>query len=260
MENDLAPKRRPLFDLLFSYLDERLPSDRMIIYALLIIFVSASSTGLLSLNKAHSTVVPSAGGVLVEGIIGSPRFVNPVLAITRTDSDLVALTYSGLLKLDENGTLVPDLAESMTVSDDGLVYNIVLRDDVQFHNGTPIRSDDVAYTIKLIQDSELKSPLRGNWSGVTVEVINERELNFILENAYSPFRENLTVGIMPKNIWDSLSNEELPFSQHNTEPIGSGPYTLTDVTRDDAGLINGYELRAFSDGRQAPKITTVMIK
>lgn len=260
MEHDVVPKRRPLFDLFFSYLDHLFPSDRAIIYVLLIVFVSASSIALLSLNNAYSTVVPSEGGVLIEGMIGSPRFVNPALAITRTDTDLVALTYSGLLKLDENGNLIPDLAESITISEDGLVYNVILRNDIQFHDGTAIRSDDVAYTIALIQDPELKSPLRGNWSGVTVEVIDDRELNFILEKAYAPFSENLTVGIMPKTTWDSLSIEELPFSQHNAEPIGSGPYKLASVTRDNAGLINGYELKAFSDGRETSKISTIIIK
>lgn len=259
MENDTAPRKRPLFDSFFAYLDARLPSDRIIIYALMIVFVSAASIALLSLNRAYSVSVPNSGGTLAEGLVGTPRFVNPVLAITRTDTDLVSLIYSGLMKIDTTGALVPDLAESVTVSDDGLVYNVILRDDVQFHDGTPIHAEDVAYTIELIQDPELKSPLRGNWSGVDVEVLGDRELNFVLEKPYTPFLENLTVGIMPKHIWDSLSIEELPFSQHNTDPIGSGPYKVANDSRNKSGLINGYTLRAFTDGRPTAKIDTIAI-
>lgn len=257
MERDSAPQRRPLFDLFFRYLDRRAPSDRAILYILATVFVGAIVTALLSLNAAFSTVVPNSGGTLVEGIVGTPRFVNSVLAMTRTDSDLTALIYSGLMRIDPNGELVPDLAESVTVSDDGRVYNIVLRDDIQFHDGTPIRANDVAFTIDLIQDPELKSPLRGNWTGVTVEVVDERELNLVLEDAYTPFRENLTVGIMPEHIWSPLSIEELPFSPNNTNPVGSGPYRIHDITRNKSGIIESYLLRAFTDGREQPNIDTV---
>lgn len=259
MEPDLAPKKRPLFDSFFIYLDRRSPSDRMILYVLGIVFLGALFAVLLSLNAMFSATVPSRGGTLVEGIVGTPRFVNPVLAITRTDNDLTALVYSGLMRIDPTGDLAPDLAESVTVSEDGLVYNVVLRDDIVFHDDTPIRARDVAFTIELIQDPELKSPLRGNWTGVTVEVINDRELNFVLEAPYTPFAENLTVGIMPEHIWAPLSIEELPFSQHNTEPIGSGPYELADVTRNKSGLIGGYTLTAFADGRERPNIDTIVL-
>src|SRR5690606_21921144 len=119
--------------------------------------------------------------------IGSPRFINPVLAITKADNDLVALTYSGLVRLSPDGQLQNDLAESVTVSDDGTVYNVILKDDRYFHDGTKVTAEDVAFTIGLIQKAGLKSPLRGNWSGVTVEVINSHELNFVLDSAYTPF-------------------------------------------------------------------------
>ncbi|MEZ4199988.1 MAG: ABC transporter substrate-binding protein [Candidatus Paceibacterota bacterium] len=156
--------------------------------------------------------VPHSGGTLVEGVVGTPRFINPVLAIGRADHDLVALTYSGLMKLDTDGNLVPDLAKDITVSEDGTVYNITLNEDRYFHDGTPLTAADVLFTIGLIQDPELKSPLRGNWAGVVVEELGEYELNLILEDAYAPFLENLTVGILPKHIWSGLSTEEMPLA------------------------------------------------
>ncbi len=259
MDYSPAPKKRSFFDWFFHYLDRRKPSDRLLVYVLLITLIASSAIALIGVSRMFTTDVPGQGGMLVEGIVGTPRFVNPVLSITRTDNDLVALVYSGLMKLAPDGMLTPDLAESVTVSEDGLVYNVILRNDIQFHDGTPIRAEDVAYTIELIQNPDLKSPLRGNWNGVRVEVIDERELNIILADAYTPFMENLTVGIMPEHVWGSLSIEELAFSQHNTEPIGSGPYRISTVSRNKSGLINSYQLEAFEDGRGRANINAIEI-
>lgn len=261
MNTDARPNARPpLFDRFFSYIDAQKPSDRAIFGILLVVFVSALACAVIAFFRAEAISIPSEGGIFIEGIAGTPRFVNPSLALSRTDEDMVALLYSGLMQVGESGELVPDLAESVTVSDDGLVYNAVLKEGVTFHDGTPIRAADLAYTVSLIQDPSLKSPLRGNFAGVTVEVLGERELNFILEEPYAPFMENLTLGIMPEHVWSTLAIEAMPFSQHNTEPVGSGPYRIAGVSRDDAGLIGGYTLRRHTDSRVSPKIGTIQVK
>lgn len=242
--NEPSPKRFgfSLFDSFFAYIDSLRPFDRLIFTVLLTIFVVATTYNLFVFAKSFLIEVPVSGGTLIEGAVGSPRFINPVLAITRADNDLVALTYSGLLQISPDGNLENDLAESVTISEDGLVYNIVLKSDRYFHDGTKVTAEDVAYTIALVQKAGLKSPIRGNWSGVTVEVISEKEINFVLENPYTPFRENLTLGILPRHVWQNLSDEEFPFSQHNVEPVGSGPYKIKSVKRNAAGLAYEYEL------------------
>ena len=254
--------RFSLFDRLFKYLDKLRPSDRLIISLLLLTFVVSLWYALSELNKNSIISVPNAGGTLIEGMVGAPRFVNPVLAITRADHDLVTLTYSGLVSLEPDGSLKPEIAESVTVSEDGLVYNIMLRQDQYFHDGTPIRAEDVAYTISLIQNPTLKSPLRGNWSGVTVEVLGDHELNFVLENAYAPFIENLTVGILPKHVWNTLTDEELPFSQYNTEPVGSGPYQIAEsgIKRGPSGLISEYDLTVFPQNGDTANIDNIVVR
>lgn len=255
-----SSKRPPLLDRLFAHIDALLPSDRFLLLVLLTVALGSMTIGALSYSQAQTVTVPTRGGSLHEGIVGTPRFVNPVLAMTRADSDMTALIYSGLMRLAPDGSLKPDLAESITISDDGLVYNVVLRSDVTFHDGTPIDSADVAYTIGAIQNQALKSPLRGNWSGVTVEVIGDRELNFILEDPYAPFLQNLTVGILPRHIWEPVKDENFTLSQHNTIPVGSGPYQIDSVMRDRAGLIDGYTLTPHStDGRTEPQIKQIDI-
>lgn len=259
MKKDVSSNRISFFDKFFTYIDKRKPSDRLLLYIFGLIGIVSLGYTLLAINESQLNTVPERGGILKEGVVGAPRFVNPVLSITRADNDLTALLYSGLLKLDANGRLHNDLAESVTVSDDGLTYNVVLRSDIQFHDQQPVTTEDVAYTIGLIQNPDLKSPLRGNWSGVSVEVISDKEINFVLESAYAPFLENLTVGILPKHVWGQLSIEELPFSQNNTEPIGSGPYKLKSVHRNKSGLIDSYHLTAFKQAGQLANISDIEI-
>ncbi len=254
---DSSSRSRFVFDRFFRYLDRRRPSDRFIFVTILWIGALALVAAAFLWNNQYSKSFPSQGGTFIEGVIGTPRFVNPVLAVTRADYDLVELVYSGLLTLETDGMVREDLAESITISDDGTVYNVILRNNATFHDGETVDTEDVAYTIGLIQTAELKSPLRGNWNGVVVEVISEREINFVLEEPYVPFIENLTVGILPKHIWETLAIEELPFSQHNTVPIGSGPYKITEVGRDAAGLIDDYTLEAVSP--DAANINTVTL-
>ena len=236
------------FGRLINRIESARPSDRLILRSLFFAAIGCFVWGIFLYNQAFVVSTPVPGGMVVEGVVGIPRFVNPVLAVTRADQDMSALLFSGLMKINTEGILIPDLAESITRSDDGKTYNIIMRRDNLFHDGTPLTARDVAFTIGLIQNPDLKSPLRGNWAGVTVEEISEYELNIVLDEAYTPFIENFTVGIIPRHIWSELPLEQIPFSQRNTEPIGSGPFSLEKVVRNDAGLIETYELeRAESD-------------
>src|SRR3989344_4619626 len=252
--------RSSWLDRWFNYLDQLRPFDRLIFGALFLIFFVSLIINVVSLNRSFLVSVPEDGGRLVEGSVGSPRFINPVLAITRADHDLVALTYSGILKLSPAGEFENDLAESVTVSDDGRVYNVILRQDRKWHDGSSVTAEDVAYTVALIQNPSLKSPLLGNWSGVTVELIGRHEINFVLENPYAPFAENLTVGILPKHIWETLSDEELPFSQRNIEPIGSGPYEVEEIGRNPAGLVSEYKLRVSPHYNEKTNLNHITIR
>ncbi len=260
MERPVLDDKRPIIDRYFAFMANRLPSDRVIFVFVLLTFILSTLYTAMLFNNSQKSTVPTDGGTFTEGIIGTPRFVNPILAITRADQDVSALLYSGLMKVSANGELIPDIASSITISDDGLVYNVILRDNVRFHDDTPLTTTDVAYTIALIQDPLLKSPLRGNWNNVMVEVISDTELNLVLEEAYTPFIENLTVGILPKHIWSDLTVDQIPFSQNNTEPIGSGPYALDSVTYNKSGLIDAYTLKAFSDSQADAKISNIILK
>jgi peptide/nickel transport system substrate-binding protein len=245
-----------LFDRLLRFIEVTGPSDRILLRVLFFCVIFSGVWLLFTINNNHSSETPIQGGLLREGIVGTPRFINPALAITRADQDVTSLVYSGLMKINPDGTLIPDAAESVTVSEDGLTYNVVLRKDVRFHDNTPLTARDVIFTIQLIQNPDLKSPLRGNWADVVVEDVGEYELNIVIAEAYAPFIENFQFGIMPAHLWSSLPIEQLPFSQLNTEPIGSGPFVVERAERDQSGLIQSYILTASQVNRHVAKIDT----
>ena len=212
-----------------------------VIAAIVATFVMAGK-----INAHFMTQIPASGGELREGVIGLPRSINPVLAITDVDRDISSLVYSGLLKWS-NGKLVPDLAKSYKVSDDGLTYSFILRDDVHFQDGTPLTADDVAFTIQKIQDTVLKSPRKLDWANVTVQVVAPTEIHFVLKQAYSPFLTNATIGILPKHIWNTVNDDQFIFSQYNIEPVGSGPYKIDSVKTDSASIPTSYKLSTWSN-------------
>lgn len=234
-------------------------SDRFLLSGLFFAALGVAILLTITTSLYYTTVTPVQGGTLTEGIVDVPRFVNPALAITRADQDITTLVYSGLMRLGLNDTLEPDLAENVTVSEDGRTYTINLKRGLTFHDGSPFTSSDVAFTIGLIQDPALRSPLRGNWNDVSVNVIDEYTLEIALEQPYAPFIENFTVGIMPKHLWGNLSVEQLPFSHYNSEPIGTGPFKIENVVRDSAGLINHYSLVRFEEALNPPNLSRVEI-
>lgn len=232
---------------IFLYLKRLRQSDGFLLkLCILIIFVSV--LWLLAEESLKRQVeVASPGGTFTEGILGTPRFVNPVLAVSRADRDLSNLIYDGLMKIGEDGSLVPNIASSVTISDDGLTYNVVLRHDVVFHDGTPLTTDDVLFTISKIQDPTIASPLRTAFEDVVIEQVNEYEMNFVLTDPYTPFIENLSVGILPRHIWKDATNEEFPFSQHNSDPIGSGPYKIKRIERNTSGIPELFALEPHTE-------------
>ncbi len=200
---------------------------------------------LLKINDNYLVKVPKTGGTLKEGLIGIPRFINPVLAISETDKDLSALVYSGLTRITPDGEIIPDLASSYEVSEDGLEYFFKIRDDAVFHDGKKITSDDIVFTIDKVKNPVIKSPKRANWEGVTIEKISDTEIKFTLSQPYSPFLLNTTLGILPSHIWNNVSSEEFAFTQVNIEPIGSGPYKISKIRRNSSGITERYELKSF---------------
>src|SRR3989344_7041091 len=250
------PKEKPINRAIHSFT----PAERTIFYISVVLFVVNGFLLSTEVSNAFLEKIPTSGGTLVEGIVGNPRFINPVLALSDADKNMTALVYSGLMRLDENGRAVPDLAESVSLSEDKLTYRAVLREGAHFQDGMIVTADDIVFTISKIADPLIKSPRKGNWEGVTIEKIDEKTVSFRLKKPYTPFIYNLSIGILPKEIWKNVTADEFTFSQFNTLPIGSGPYKVARVERNSGGIPDYYELESFDSGTGKPFIKKLVLR
>lgn len=221
-----------------------------IFIGLVIIFLFGIIGFLNSVSSHFSVRVPTYGGTLTEGVLGTPRFITPILASSDIDQSLSKIIYSGLVRKtatpDGYGyEIIPDLAESYSISEDGKIYTFTIRPDAVFHDKKPVTADDVVFTIKSIQDTRLQSPQFANWYGITVQAVDERVVQITLPRAFSGFLESATIGIIPMHIWESFSTEEFLASNRNNIPVGSGPYRIKKIIRDKNGIPSAYVLKYF---------------
>jgi len=199
------------------------------------------------ISQSYMVVVPAYGGSFSEGIIGTPRFINPVLALSDSSSEkaLVQLIYSGLLRPGANGALENDLAQKYEIEESGRVYTFTLKNNLVWSDNYPITADDIVFTITTIQNPAIRSPKKTSWDGVTVEKVDDKTIKFTLKQPYAPFLENLTIGILPKHIWGSLAPEEFVYSSYNNNPVGSGPFKIKNIKQNGSGIPESYTLVPF---------------
>jgi peptide/nickel transport system substrate-binding protein len=244
MLGTVTRRRRVRFiDNLWALVRGLPPSDRFIAAVLALAFIVSCAVGLIALERTILVEVPARGGSFTEGVVGSPRFVNPLLALTDADRDMVALTYAGLMGPGPDG-LRGVLAESFTISPDGKIYTFVLREGIKFTDGTPITSDDVVFTIQKAQDPTLKSPELANWANIRAEAVDARTVRFTLPKAYAAFLDDTTLGILPAHVWKGIPNQEFPFSPYMERPVAEGPFKVARVLHDSEGKVTGYDLVA----------------
>src|SRR3989338_2404790 len=171
-------------------------AEKTVFYFCAALFLFSGFILIWKASDAFMVEVPIQGGTLSEGVVGNPRFINPVLALSEADKNLSSLIYSGLIRLTSEGNVESDLAE-VSVSENRLTYTAKILEGAIFHDGSPVTADDVIFTLSKITDPLIKSPRRGAWDGVTVEKLDDKTVAFTLKQAYTPFIYNLTLGILP---------------------------------------------------------------
>jgi len=173
----------------------------------------------------------------VEGALGAPVSVTPLTARTQVDRDLVALLFSGLLRNGPNGTIVPDLAERWSVDTTGTTWTVDLREDARWHDGEPVTSDDVLFTIETLQDPLYTGPSSTSWSEVTVTASGPRRVVFSLQTPLGGFLQALTQPLAPAHLMADVPVEGLADDPFGRQPLGSGPFALVELTDQTASLV-----------------------
>lgn len=229
-----------------------LSKKEKIVFAIFVSLIFVSLFYMISkkLSPVSDVPTPTEGGTYTEGMIGQPRYINPLLADnSKIDTDITNLIFSGLLKYDANGKIACDAAESFTISEDKKTYTVTMRDGMFWHGNDhqPFNTKDLEFTFNLITDSEYNSSLYENFRSVELFVDNDLTAHFVLKQPYAPFLENLTFKILPKHVWENISLSGFTLASANLWPIGSGPFQIDKLKKNNDGLVRSISLKKFDD-------------
>lgn len=192
--------------------------------ALLSLLVGCLVAQMRGLNGYFESPKPIAGGQYSEGIIGSFTNANPLYASSEVDTTVSNLVFAGLFHYDDSNQLAGNLASGWSVNDSGRVYTVKLKPNLKWQDGQPLTSADVAFTYRLIQNPDTRSPLESSWTGVNIATPNAQTVVFTLPNPLSSFPYSLTNGIVPQHVLASVPAGNLRSAPFNTNPIGAGPF------------------------------------
>lgn len=186
-----------------------------------------------------TVIVPDSGGTYAEGVAGKPQVVNPLLARTAVDQDLISLVFEGLTSRSATGEVTPRLARSWTISPDGLSYDFELRQDVRWHDGMPFSAEDALFTFRLAGDPSFPglASLTSLWRQVEVEKLASHRIRFRLPEAFTPFIDYTSLGLLPAHLLAEVPPASLETSPFNFHPIGTGPWRVESLTSAAARLV-----------------------
>lgn len=208
-------------------------------------------------------IAPVTGGIYTEALLGSFGRLNPLLdSYNPADRDIDRLIYSSLVKFDHRGLPQGDLVDTWGISQDGKVYNFSIRANANWHDGQPVTSDDIVFTVELLRNESIPiaEDLRLFWEQVEVKVLDEKTLQFQLPEPFSPFLDYLTFGVLPVHRLGDVPAEEIVDSDFNLRPVGSGPFQFDSLIVENEE-ITGVVLSGFDDYyKQKPFLETVIFK
>ena len=182
-----------------------------------------------------------------EGVLGRPVSVSPLTARSQADRDLVALVFSGLVRNGPDGTIVPDLAERWTVNDTGAIWTFYLRPEARWQDGEPVTAEDVAFTIRTLQDPAYTGPAAGSWNEVKVATPDSHTVVMTLATPLGGFLQAATQPIAPAHLLADTPVGLLAQHPFGRQPIGSGPFAVISLDEDTAELVPSVSIMPPAD-------------
>jgi len=206
---------------------------------------------------AGAAAVPATSATTIRlGEWFEPESLNPAL---RNPAGYPAsyglLMFRGLTRINPSKgyEAEPDLAESWTVSADGLTYTFTLRQDVRWHDGEPFDAEDVVFTFDMIRDPANAATTAADFALVeSVQATGSHEVVFKLSTPFAPLPKKLAVAIVPEH---RLTGEDVRASSFNQAPVGTGPYRFVEWRRGEFLTLE----RADTYEGSAPAISRVVI-
>lgn len=209
-------------------------------------FPACNKTSTLSEDAAVSSEdgTPEYGDMYVASSIGDATYLNPILATDSASGDINGLIYNGLVKYDKDLKLVGDLAESWTISPDGLAITFLLRKNVLWHDGMPFTAEDVKFTYEKLIDPAVKTPYGADYLIVKdLKVTGLYTVRVTYKEPFAPALESWGIGLVPKHIYEKGDFNENPA---NRKPIGTGPFKFKEWKTDEKIVLEANP--AYFDG------------
>lgn len=232
--------------------------------ALIVLLIAAVFMQTRGLTEYYQQVAPASGGTIREGVVGTFTNANPLFAQNNVDTAVSRLVFSGLMKYDQSGNVVPDLADRVEIDETETVYTVVLKENLVWQDGAPLTATDVVYTFQSIQNPDIKSYLASSWRNIQVREIDAKTVSFTLPTALSGFQQSLITGIIPQHVLKDVAPAQLRSSSFNNElPIGSGPFSFQAVEVDGLGDKKSERLALAANTRYhhgTPKIERVILR
>jgi peptide/nickel transport system substrate-binding protein len=236
-------------------------------WQILVVVVTLVLVGILLLSQGPviTIILPQAasGGVYTEGLVGAMGRLNPLLDWNNSaDRDVDRLIYSGVMRFDARGMPEPDLAESWGTTADGTIYNFSLRPNAVWHDGTPVTSDDVIFTIELMKSPASFYPqdVKDLWSKVEIIRLNDKAMQFKIPEPYAPFLDYMAFGVLPKHLLAGVPLDQVLNADFNLKPVGSGPYKFDHLLIDNGQITGVVLVRNEQYHLQKPYIEQVIFK
>jgi peptide/nickel transport system substrate-binding protein len=176
--------------------------------------------------RPHGPSVPVAGDAVVSGSIGEASNLIPVLATDASSHEVADYVYNGLLKYDRDLKLVGSLAQSWSVSPDGLSITFRLRRGVTWHDGVPFTSRDVLFTYRLVVDPKTPTAYAEDYRQVTrAEAPDPYTFRVVYDRPFAPAIASWTLSILPAHLLEGKDVTKSPLSRN---PVGTGPYRFKE--------------------------------
>lgn len=171
----------------------------------------------------------TTGGTYTEATLGEVDSMNPLFATTNSERALSRLLFSTLAANDYSGHPKPELAQSITPSEDGKIWTVKLREDLKWSDGEPITNEDVMFTFSLIKNPAVTTIYDANLANVKVTEGENGTIVFTLPTAYADFISALIIPIVPKHELADSDPKTLIEDSFSNAPVTSGPFTFNAV-------------------------------
>lgn len=196
-------------------------------------------SGALQSDLKNNSSGPAYGDTLIEGIIGEPSILIPMLAGDSASHSVSGLIFNGLVKYGTDLSVVGDLAGSWDISHDGLVITFHLRRGVKWADGTEFTADDVMFGFKTITDEKTPTAYKEDFLQVKkAEVIDAYTFRATYEKPFAPALTSWgNLVVLPSHL---LEGKDITKSELTRNPVGLGPYKLGKWTAGQELILDSY--------------------